>query len=539
MTIASRIFGRLWKLPPPLNRVEVKHAVPVRMRDGISLLTDVFLPSGSSRAPAILLRSPYGRGTLINVLAHVFAERGYVVILQSVRGTFGSEGNFKPFFQEREDGLDTVDWIERQDWYDGKLGLYGASYLGQVQWAIAAELGDRVAAINLDRTTADFAAAIRESGGFRLEDFLSWSSMLAIQERSNVFILALKRAIFGDPLAKNYAQVPLRTMDETVIGEHLSFWRDWVDHEDPADDFWEPIRDRRKMANVMAPINLTAGWADLFIGQQFRDYLALRDVGTNVRLTIDKGTHSGFPEQAARLGEAFAWFEMHLKDGSAQIESPYRTRVWMNGEDSWRDLVQWPELSDGLALYPSADGCLSDHVVPGELSFCWSPSDPTPSKEGPTLATKTGRGDMRSLASRKDVLDFTTAPLPKPVEIVGEAIVELEVCADAPTYDLFVCLCDVRPDGRSTNVTDGYVRLSPGTTGDRRSVTVRLLPTAWRLDVSHSLQLLVAGGAFPRYARNLGTGEPAGTATAMRDVTITLKLGAASLLRLPVLPNPD
>lgn len=508
------------------------------MHDGAALLTDVFLPVGTSIAPTVLIRSPYGRGNLINVLARVFAERGYVAILQSVRGTFGSEGVFNPFFQEREDGLATVDWIEQQPWYNGKLGLFGASYLGQVHWAIAAALGERVSAISLDRTTADFAAAIHDGGGFRLEDFLTWSSMLTTQERRNPIVQALKRLIFGDPLTRDYARLPLRTMDEIVLNKQLPFWRDWVDHDHPSDEFWAPIRNRETLANVTAPINLTAGWSDLFIDQQFRDYLALRDPGRTMRFTIDEGTHAGFAGQGARMRGTFDWFEIHLKSQPAPEKDLGRTRVWMNGEDAWRDVINWPDAADGLNFQLGADGKLSSRSVPGTVSFCWSPNAPTPSFDGPTLVTRTGRGDMRPLAARADVLSFIGPVIQSAVDILGEPIAELEISADAPAHDLFVCLCDVAQNGHATNISDGYLRLSPAENRERRYVELRLLPAGWRVKPGHRLQLIIAGGAFPRYARHLGTAEPAGTSTTMRDVTINLHMGPRSKLRIPVAAIP-
>ena len=534
MTIASRIFARIWKLSPRLNGVEVERAVKVEMRDGVHLLTDIFKPSGVPTAPTVLLRSPYGRGSIVDAFARVFAERGYVAVLQSVRGTFGSEGSFNPFFQERSDGLDTVDWIERQPWYDGKLGLFGVSYLGQVQWAIAAALGDRVSAISLDRTTADFVDAILDGGGFRLEDFLTWSSMISIQERSNAVVQALKRVVFGDPLTKDYRKLPLRTMDETVIGHRLPYWRDWLDHPDPHDQFWAPIRDRKSLANVTAPINLSAGWSDLFIGSEFQDYLALKAAGATVRMAIDEGTHSGFGSQGARMRGAFEWFDIHLKGQAANSEDLTRTRVWMNGEKAWRDVKHWPGEDQSLKLYPSPDLALSDESNAGEVSFCWSPANPTPSGEGPTLVAKTGRGDTRSLAARDDVLSFTGPVLGSAVDILGQPIARLEISADAPAHDLFVCLCDVRPDSKSTNISDGYVRLPATEPGARRVVEIALLAAGWRVEKGHRIQLLVAGGAFPRYARHLGTTEPSGSATAMRDVNISLHAGPGTSLHLPV-----
>ena len=140
----ARLLGYLWKLPSPAFVVDRVQDLLVPMRDSVNLLTDIYHPRAARNPPTVLMRTPYGRGSLFTVMARLFAGQGYTTVIQSVRGTFGSGGKFDPFFQERDDGVDTVAWIERQPWYHGKLGLYGASYLGFVEWAVAAELGDRI-----------------------------------------------------------------------------------------------------------------------------------------------------------------------------------------------------------------------------------------------------------------------------------------------------------------------------------------------------------------------------------------------------------
>jgi putative CocE/NonD family hydrolase len=206
----------------------------------------------------------------------------------------------------------------------------------------------------------------------------------------------------------------------------------------------------------------------------------------------------------------------------------------MNEEKAWRELSEWPSLQDGVTLYLGEDGHLSESFQAGQRGFRWSPADPTPSKEGPTLFARTGRGDMRSLASRDDVLSFTGSALDVPLDLLGQAVVEVDVSADAPAHDLFVCFCDVRPDGISTNISDGYMRLPRGELEARRNIKIPLLPMGWRVHAGHRLQLLVAGGAFPRYARHLGRLDQIGSGTSMRDVNVTLHTGPGCRIHLPV-----
>jgi len=534
MSLMTRLAGRLIGLPPRQNAVRVERGAAVAMRDGAMLLTDVYHPAGVDRPSTILLRSPYGRGSFIGVFGALFAERGHVVVVQSVRGTFGSEGRFNPFFQEHEDGLDTVEWIERQPWYCGKLGLWGASYLAQVHLAIAASLGERVSAIAIARSTSDFAELMWEGGGFRLEDFLTWTSLIETQEKSNALLQAFSRPLFGDRLAKHYSRVPLASIDEHAVGQPVTFWRDWMAHDDPQRSYWDAIRGRASLERITAPISMVAGWSDVFIGPQLRDYAALRAAGRTVRLTVDPWTHSAPRSLSGGLIDALDWFDVHLNGQTRMPEALTRTRLSIGGTSDWRVDTAWPPTSTRRQSWHfAADGLLAEAEVScGALSFVYDPDRPTPSLAGPTLSATTGRGDMRALAARNDVLSFTSRAFDRTGQIVGEPCVELVTSADGSDHDIFVCLCDLDETGKATNITDGYCRLPSYAPGAQRRVSIPLLPTCWEVKAGHRLQLLVAGGAFPRYARNLGFGESVSMGVQSRKTAITVHVGSDDMSRL-------
>ncbi|TCL07011.1 CocE/NonD family hydrolase [Sodalis ligni] len=534
MTIMTRLAGRLWRLPPAENAVRVERDIAVTARDGVALMTDVYHPFGIDRPPIVLLRSPYGRKNIVGLCARLFAERGYTAVVQSVRGTFGSGGRFHPFFQERDDGLDAVGWIERQPWYGGRLGLWGASYMGQVHWAMAAELGERVAAIAIVRSTSDFAAAIWGGDGLRLEDFLSWICLVEAQEKSNAIVQALRRRFFGDAHARHYAALPLETLDEQVSGAAIDCWREWMAHDHPADPFWQPIRDRCTLARVTAPVSMVAGWSDLFIGHQLHDYAELQACGKTVRLTVDPWTHTSLKSLAGAMADAFDWFDIHLKGRESGKDALNHVKLWVVGANEWRNETAWPPAgSVSRALQLTGSGGLGEGgIAEAERRFVYDPKDPTPSLAGPTLSDASGRGDMRPLAARADVLSFIGPVLDQDTEIAGRPVLTINVSADGPEHDLFICLCDVDENGRATNITDGYQRL-PGFAADtRRTVTLPLLPAYWRVAAGHRLQLLIAGGAFPRYARNLGLGERMSMATRSRKTTIAVHCGGKDPSRL-------
>ena len=522
----TRLLGRLWKLPSPAFAVDRVQDLLVPMRDGENLLTDIYHPRAAQTPPTVLMRTPYGRGSLFVLMARLFAEQGYTTVIQSVRGTFGSEGRFDPFFQERDDGVDTVAWIERQPWYHGKLGLYGASYLGFVEWAVAAALGDRVAAMTTAMTTSDFHAAIYEGGGFRLEDYVKWIAGLDTQEQTSTLVRLLKERLFGDPHKGLYSSLPLRTLDQKVTGKEIAYWRRWIDHDDLADPFWKPIQNLDHMADVQAPVSMVGGWSDLFIPFQIRDFKAMKGLGKSVRLKLGPWTHSNFQGVGEGIRDALDWFDIHLKGHTGPSKELDRILLWVNGADEWRDVRAWPSSTAKLDL--SANRRLTNHgAEAGDLTFTYDPNNPTPSLEGAKLGSRTGRGDMRELAGRSDVLAFDGAIVDAQLELLGDVSVTLTTSATTAHHDLFVCLCDVAPDGEAINITDGYRRLSLAS-GDprRRTTTIEALPVAWRLDAGHRLRLLVAAGAFPRFARNLGLGEPLAIATESRPVDITVHCGA-------------
>lgn len=527
----SRLLGRLWKLPPPTSAVERQRNVPVVVRDGTVLLADLYVPRGVASAPTVLMRSPYGRGSLFGVLGQIFAERGYQTVVQSCRGVFGSGGRFNPFFQERDDGIDTVSWIEKQPWHAGKLGLYGASYLGFVQWAVAAELGHRVSAMAVGKSTSDFHAAMFDGGAFRLEDFLTWTSIVFSQEKGSVLLRALRDRILGDPLRSQYAKLPLATIDDQAFGEEIGYWRTWLAHDAPADPFWEPIQCARTLERIEAPVTMVTGWSDVFIHCQIRDFKTLRASGKISRLTVGPWTHTNSAGTAESVRDCLDWFAAYLQ-GSGSVKAPDRVRLWVQGANEWRDHSSWPPRgATPFQMSLSGEG----HLVNGEpqsmrLTFTYDPRNPTPSLEGPKLTSKTGRGDMSPLVTRRDVLVFDGPVLVESVELVGDLSVSLTTTANGPHHDLFVCLCDVDPDGRAVNITDGYRRLPPASPPDVcRQTIVEGQPANWYLPPGHRLRLLVAGGAFPRYARNLGLGGRLGDERESRTVEITVHHGSLGL----------
>lgn len=534
-------FRRFAGLPAGAGYVRTAD-VRVPMRDGVELLADHYAPVGRAARGTVLIRTPYGRGGVLALgQARVFADQGYHVLVQSCRGTFGSGIDdtgglpggpypFRPMQHEIDDGHDTVAWLRGRAWFDGRLATAGASYLGFVQWALLMDPPPELRTAIVLVGPHDMHRSTWGTGAFTLDDFFGWSEMLVHQEEPGMVRGLRRRATAARRLAPGMDGLPLLAAGEKVLQDKASWYRDWLGIPDGDDPFWTPLRVGAALDRVDVPVLLQTGWMDLFLGQTLEQYARLRGRGVEVGLTVGPWTHVGTITTGARtvVREQVAWLGEHLA-GLAAAGRQAPVRVFVTGEGGgWRGLPAWPPSTTDEVRYLLADGGLGTEPPPaGEVTFVHDPAAPTPSVGGRMLdATAAGYRDSRVLAERDDVLTFTGPPLPQPLEIAGRPVVELAHHSDNPHVDVFVRLCDVAPDGRSVNVSDGFRRLGPA----ERDVRLELDATAHRFGAGHRLQLLVAGSAHPRYARNLGTGEPQATGVETRRSVRTVTLGRSRLV---------
>ncbi|TKJ28335.1 CocE/NonD family hydrolase [Blastococcus sp. CCUG 61487] len=549
MTRASRLAAeairRRWGLPPATTQVSALRDVDVPMRDGAVLKADVYLPDTGQQHPTVLLRSPYRRsGAFAALFALPYARRGYAVVLQSVRGTFGSEGEFTPVVNEARDGQDTVTWLRDQTWFDGRLATLGPSYLGYTQWALALDPPPELQAMVVHIGPHDLAAAGLLDGAFQLQNVATWTELVAHQELLGPVRGATRMFTAERRLSPHLHELPVSGLPERLGGNPVPWFDEWLEHVELSDPYWERYRATDAVHSSTVPTLLVSGWQDWFVEQTLYQYAALRDRGVDVALTMGPWTHLGIDPKVT-TGESLAWLATHLPvDGGAPPrERADRVRIYVTGVEKWRWLPDWPpaERTD-RTWFLAPGGCLADEPEPdgGTTNFRYDPMNPTPSVGGRVLSFRAGRRDNRRLELRDDVRTFTTAPLEEPVELLGGARITLCLASDNPYADVFLRLCDVDNRGRSINVTDRLVRLDPAdgetaTTGERR-IEATLPDTAHRFLAGHRIRLQVSGGAHPRYARNLGTGEPPGHAT--RGVPTNHVIGhsaaSPSAITLPV-----
>jgi uncharacterized protein len=554
MSALSRIAGaavdRALGLPTTAVPYVVRPDVAVPMPDGVALLGDHYQPAAGDRPlPVVLIRSPYGRAGLAGALfAAPLARRGFQVFIQSTRGTFGSGGQFRPFTSEQVDGLATLAWVRDQRWCDGRVSMTGASYLGHTQWAVAPYADPPLRSVALNVTAAKMTAAFYHNGAPSVQNALNWTGLIGRQERDGFLsvvnplqIARMKRAMW---------KVPLQAADVDVTGAPVAFWRDYVGHAAPGDESWPGADHDRADLTRLPPVSMVTGWWDLFLPWQLRDYTAIRAAGVTAQITIGPWLHGEPGEMKAIIRRDIAWLDHHLNGGPPPPGAP--VRAFLQNAGSWLEFADWPPPdAAGTRYYLRAPGRLSRDAEPGRAqpgAFVYDPADPTPSAGGPLLMPPGKQVDNAAVEARPDVLTYTTEPLPARQDLAGPVSARIFVRTSREHADLFVRVCDVDANGISRNIVDGIRRLCPQTVpaADARagddgilSVDLELFPTAYRIRPGHRIRVQISGGAFPRFARNLGTGEPLGAATRARRCRFEIHHDAQhpSCVLLPILPS--
>lgn len=562
----ARILGtaaaRVWSLPAPRNAVTVTRGIAIPASDGVMLLADHYAPvqagGDANKHPTILVRTPYGRALPMSLPnAQVIAGHGYHMLLVSCRGTFGSGGEFDPGRHEAADGQACVAWLREQDWFDGRLGTFGLSYLGFTQWALAMDPPPELRSVVVHAGLHDFSRSVYHNGAFSLYTSLSWADLVTNQETGGLRGTVLRAN--ADRRERNAMDGnPIGTHARAMLGSGAQWFDTWMAHPDDADPYWAPRRCAAALERLSAPALLIGGWQDIFLGQTIEQYRALSGRGLPVRLVIGPWTHIQVATKGGGVAmrETLAWLDRHLRGDGAPARAgggggdARAVRVWIGGQ-GWRDLPHWPPpgateerwpLLTGGELGAPAAADVADKTYEGSgsdgaVAFRYDPALPTPSVGGAVLPRSAGVRDNQVVEKRPDVLVFTSAPLDAPVVVAGEVAAEISVSRDNPYADVFARLCDVDRGGVSRNVCDGIVRLTDADPLDG-VVRVSMTGAAHRFAAGHRLRVQVSGGAHPRFARNPGTGGVDAPAAELRDTRYRVRVGSAarSVLLLPVLP---
>jgi len=558
----------VWKLPPittPDVRVQRDLATPTR--DGKVLLSDRYYPRGVGPVPTLLVRSCYGRRGLMGFqYGQLFAERGFQVVLQSTRGGYGSGDRLEPLVHEADDGQDTVAWLRTQPWYNAPLGMVGASYLGYAQWAVGLDAPADLAAMSIQMGPRDPVRTINPGGAFALENWLTWAEDMTGRPWADTVAKAtLEGLLAGDRvlerLAPAWQGLPFTEAYRRALGRPAPFLEEWIDH--PGDGpYWQARSVAAAADRVSIPVGLLTGWYDAFLGDTLDAHQRLHDRGVPTRLTVGPWPHTGLEDWPAMFRDGYSWLHTHLHpagppskstDAPGDTNGPAVRLFALGAQPGWTDLPTWPPAHQPQTWYLHPDSGLSPQqpAASDPDRFVYDPANPTPSVGGATLAADAGAQDNRDLEARPDVLTYTSQELEQPLQLAGPVRAVVYVRPDNPHADVFARLCDVAPDGRSTNVCDALVRLRPepdqtkgapqtpaGEDVSVRAVELDLTATVYQFAAGHRLRLQIAGGAHPRWVRNYGTGEPWARATRMVAVAHEVHHSSTypSAVSIPVAP---
>ena len=506
---------------PVTNEVKVERDVPVAMSDGTELLTDVYHPVGVDDAPTVVERTPYGRQGVSLMAGSLLAERGYRYVVQACRGTDGSGGSHS-YFAEAPDGGDAAAWIAAQPWFNGTLGSYGASYMGFTQWALASTRPPHLKAMAVAMGASVRRFSWYPGDSFALEIIIPW----------DVGAVSFNKPGSGQPpdvspeaiaaqmqrLHDGFRHLPLGGAIKFLTGEDLDLFDDQLAHHHRDDPFWDPVDFSGMLDDWSVPTLLVDGWYDYPCPRVIEDYKAIRDAGAPVWLRLGTGGHSHGGGEGGMTDAPRAWFDTHLRGETALVpELPVTIQVQGVGGE-WRDLPDWPPPAAPTPWYVHEGGRLTP-TPPGNSApdqYRYDPSDPTPSVGGIGMLTG-GARDNAELEARDDVLVFTSEPLVDALEVIGDVAATVHVTSALDHFDVFVRVCDVSPDGVSTNVCDALQRFTPDTFTRAADGTIEahvaLWPTAYRFADGHRVRVQISSGAHPVYARNLGTADPVATAT--------------------------
>ena len=574
------------KLSPATYTVKREMNVKVPMRDGVQLSADIYRPDASARFPALLLRTPYSNNAQDEIRdSEWYAARGYVVVNQDVRGRYDSGGEFYAFRHEADDGVDTDTWIASQPWSDGRIGTLGGSYLGYTQLTQGVRGSPHLAAMATEVTSTDiYDGWVYVDGAFHLGFALPWGA----------------RTIDGHTSQSGpqdwpafFKHLPLNTADEAA-GHRTPHYRDWLAHPDRNDPYWTGVSFENEAARIGVPLLVVEGWYDIFLRAALRDHQIIRERGSTARARagkrliigpwghtknsgsryndaslpvagFDRRIDFGPDAQVERNSIYLRWHDHWLKGIDNGVANEPPIKIFVMGENVWRYEHEWPLArtvytkyflqSDGRANTAAGNGTL---LLKGPMgaptdAFVYDPASPVPSFGGNVCCgpVPSGPRDQSRIEQREDILVYTTPMLTDSIEVTGPITMKLFAETSARDTDWTAKLVDVHPDGYAQNIQDGIIR-ARYRQGKGRPATLLEAGRVYEYDIDmwatshvflpgHRIRLEVSSSNFPRFDRNLNTGENPATGTRIEVARQTVHHSPQypSHVVLPVIPRDN
>ncbi|HWT65237.1 MAG TPA: CocE/NonD family hydrolase [Terracidiphilus sp.] len=541
--------------PAPQPALLIERGVAMKTRDGVVLRADVYRPAGDGPFPVLLQRTPYDKNNTAD-FALMAVARGYMVVVQDVRGRYTSDGEWYTFKHESDDGYDTVEWAAALPHSNGKVGMFGGSYVGATQMLAAISHPPHLAGICPVVTASNYHENWTYQGGAFEQWFNeSWSSGLA-QDTVNRTIRAATNARQAERLLP-LKKFPVFNLGNISGGPALTqslapYYLDWLAHP-TYDGYWKQWAIEENYAQIQVPALTVAAWYDIFLGGSLKNYIGLRDHAGNEavrkqqRLLVTIGGHAGvgrkigaidFGPAATEFDEGritLDWYDYLLKGEQnqfAQDDKP--VRLFVMGDNAWRDEAAWPlEHAKATKYYLhsgskantlAGDGKLTTDAPKTEAvdTYVYNPANPVPTVGGPLCCDGAhlapGPLDQNEVEVRPDVLVYATPPLESDMEVTGPVTLDLFAKSSAVDTDFTAKLVDVSPEGFAQNLTEGILRarfresmttpklLEPGKVVELK---VDLWATSNVFKKGHRIRLEVSSSNFPRFDRNLNTGRSA------------------------------
>ncbi len=564
----------------------VREEVKIPMRDGIRLGAIAYRPDMQGRFPAIVYRTPYSAKDYDSYARFpiMAAKQGYVVFLVDVRGRYSSEGEFVAYKHEKQDGYDLIEWVGTSRYCNGKVGTYGGSYPGIVQWLAMSQTPPHLYAAAPEMTPISSHHFFYYGGAFSMP-WLDWFMP---------YIFADKRKRANDTSApwddetaeaewtasdrrKWYAYRPL--IDLPILKKYGPEYYDWLKHPEQT-EYWDFVNVENDFSKFKIPVFLLSGWYDAGYGPEgaTRGYKKMQTESAsdaakkNSKLVLGPWNHTSLNPKKTHFGqmefyqsagfdydaELLLWFDEQLKGLPNRSQLP-PVSIFVMGANKWKAANEWPLKtavntdfylhSTGNAVMNKADGRI-DREQPGNEksdTYVFDPNDPL----WDISYEKSYPYDQRDVEARKDVIIYTSAPLESNMEVVGEIAVELYVSSSARDTDFSITLTDVYPDGRSINLSGmdaGYLRMryrngfekqelvNPG---EVYKIRIGQLYTANLFKRGHRIRLQVTSSKAPHYDPNPNTGNEIASEKNLMPATNTIHHSKKypSKLILPLIPG--
>ncbi|MBI1756118.1 MAG: CocE/NonD family hydrolase [Fimbriimonas ginsengisoli] len=531
------------ELSQPTHAVQTLRGARIKMRDGIELAHDLVRPAGDGHWPTILVRTPYGK-LLAQLQGEFWAKRGYAFIAQDCRGREESAGEWDPCVREGRDGYDTIEWIAKQPWSDGKVGMIGGSYGGLVQWAAAVEQPPALKCIVPQVSPPDAMRNMPYDNGVPMLLGAMWWDNLVRDQNTH-----MEDAGKPPPHGARLTELPLLGLDEKVMGRPMPHFRTWLKRETYAD--WAGFDYLKDVPKVTIPVLHISGWWDGDeIGTQLNWSLSREAGKTNQWLIYGPWPHAF--NSVSRLGDVdygptaileldsvfLRWFDTWLKDKPAGFDRQPKVRAFLTGENRWHDLADWPDASaeaprtlflssDRLAAGAFGGGKLVEQPAAGQAPDGYS-YDPGSVKVPKSVVEGNPVDDdlrLHLATDKSDYLVYKTERLAAPLTVAAPIALDLFFSTTATDTDFFAFLADEDELGRMHFIGQpGKIRGSYLASLDRREplvpgkeyrATIQLWDTAHRFAPGHRMVLVVVSQMFPAYARNLNVFQPLATGTKM------------------------